>query len=597
MKNKGFTLIELLGVMIILALLLILVFPSVINMIKKSNTEKDDLTRDLIINAANLYVKDNIDDFIETNGNMYPISVKDLVYDGYIKSPIELSDREGDLTNKLCVQVLYNNKFTYEIKNEGECIENFIMKPDLMNETLTPVVYDDENWVIVDEDDDWYNYEEQEWANAVILDSSVEKEVGDTVTVDGANPDVLGMFVWIPRFSYTIKEVYGVQGFGGGDLSAATPGAIDIKFLSQKKKEMGIATYSGENPEEWRTHPAFTFGDYELSGMWVGKFESAHETLSAISTDSNPNLLNCTDENCESADGLRVLPSINLISLRSNDIANSFYAVRSMGRNGNPFGINANITDSHMMKNSEWGAAAYLSQSKYGKYGNPDYTGIYKEVYQNNANNYYLGRSAGAPPSVNTAADVYTIEGTYTFSDSYPSSSKGSPFGFYTYDGYLLKFPTNEVTTIRNLKTVATTTGNMTGIYDMCGGAWDFVMGVAADSTGEPIVGKDSGKNSGFYGLLSDGTINESGLTMPDIKYYDLYTTSVAETACNGGICYGHALSETLHWNGAIVAFVTANDSWVYRGAGLNPTIFTAAGEAGQASENDTFRIVLVPTK
>ena len=36
MKNKGFTLIELLGVMVILALVITLAFPSLINSIKKS---------------------------------------------------------------------------------------------------------------------------------------------------------------------------------------------------------------------------------------------------------------------------------------------------------------------------------------------------------------------------------------------------------------------------------------------------------------------------------------------------------------------------------------------------------------------------------
>ena len=47
----------------------------------------------------------------------------------------------------------------------------------------------------------------------------------------------------------------------------------------------------------------------------------------------------------------------------------------------NVFGIKSSITDTHMMKNSEWGAVAYLSQSKYGKYGNLDYEGREKEVY------------------------------------------------------------------------------------------------------------------------------------------------------------------------------------------------------------------------
>ena len=40
MKNKGYTLLELLGVIILLALLTILVFPSVINTINKDTDTK-----------------------------------------------------------------------------------------------------------------------------------------------------------------------------------------------------------------------------------------------------------------------------------------------------------------------------------------------------------------------------------------------------------------------------------------------------------------------------------------------------------------------------------------------------------------------------
>ena len=39
LKNKAFTLIELLGVIIILALLMIIVFPSIINSVKNSSNK------------------------------------------------------------------------------------------------------------------------------------------------------------------------------------------------------------------------------------------------------------------------------------------------------------------------------------------------------------------------------------------------------------------------------------------------------------------------------------------------------------------------------------------------------------------------------
>ena len=37
-----------------------------------------------------------------------------------------------------------------------------------------------------------------------------------------------------------------------------------------------------------------------------------------------------------------------------------------MTRSGNPFGLSSSTTDSHITKNTEWGAIAYLANSKYG---------------------------------------------------------------------------------------------------------------------------------------------------------------------------------------------------------------------------------------
>ena len=37
-------------------------------------------------------------------------------------------------------------------------------------------------------------------------------------------------------------------------------------------------------------------------------------------------------------------------------------------------GEDVNNLDIHLIKNSEWGAVAYLSKSKYGKFGNSMYT-------------------------------------------------------------------------------------------------------------------------------------------------------------------------------------------------------------------------------
>lgn len=123
MKNKGFTLIELLGVIIILALLMIIVFPSIINSVKKSSNKTDALTLDLIYNAADLFISEHKTDFPKRAGNKYLIELKDLVDEGFLVAPIKLSDNDLDITNSKCIQVIYQESYNYELKDNGTCEE------------------------------------------------------------------------------------------------------------------------------------------------------------------------------------------------------------------------------------------------------------------------------------------------------------------------------------------------------------------------------------------------------------------------------------------------------------------------------------------
>ena len=77
------------------------------------------------------------------------------------------------------------------------------------------------------------------------------------------------------------------------------------------------------------THPAFI--SMNTNGFWVGKFE----------TTGSPTQLS-------------VLPGET--SLRSQTVKTFFELAYNYSRDN----------DSHMMKNTEWGAVAYLSHSNYG---------------------------------------------------------------------------------------------------------------------------------------------------------------------------------------------------------------------------------------
>ncbi len=484
--RKGFTLIELLAVLIILGLLVLIVTPVVVNLVQDSKKSTKESSARFYIDAVNLYLKtDEINNEEILEGQYSVNELSRVKVNGEKPSDGMVVIKDGEVVDySLKIGDYIINYNSYNQKVQVSKYDVLRIKPEVQLAGLTPVVYDGDNWEVADTKTNWYDYYNKKWANAVILNDNVSKEPGTIIYPDGKNINIKAMFVWVPRYSYTIGNTYGVQLEGGDAPSQETPGAIDIKFVDKNTKENGIAAYNGDSPTGWRTHPAFTFGSQELSGIWVGKFEITGNS-----------------------DAPTIIP--NESSLVSQNVSTLFTAAQKFNQYLN------NNGDSHMMKNSEWGAVAYLSQSKYGKYGNSEYEGTNKEIYMNNSQ-YYTGRSGGAP------GGSTPINGTYT---DQTSTDQYNTTGYYTYDGYLLKYNTNEKSNTRDILkgTGASTTGNIYGIYDMSGGAWEYVMG--------------------YYTLATNDFIKQL-----DVKYYDGYTTTTLANACNGEVCYGHALSETDEW-------------------------------------------------
>ncbi len=376
-------------------------------------------------------------------------------------------------------------------------------------------------------------------------------DIGTPINMD----DINTMWVWIPRYSYTIKSEDGVNYFGKASSenknpTQALPGEIDIKFLSKTAlSENGKAQYTGDENKEWRTPEAFNFGGTTQAGIWVGKFETTGELASA-----------CTSESC-AVDKLSIKPDTP--SLISQSVSSFFYAARSMQNDTTTFGF-SDSGDLHMMKNDEWGAVAYLSQSRYGKHGNTDYTGKYEEIYQNKSNTFITGSSNGTPSQSETATKQYAYNDMTELGDGQGQAGPG-----------------------------ASTTGNIYGIYDMSGGAWEYVMGVLAyyEIPYQPMSGQSPTLNSGFTGKVYQNNTYEEfeNITFPDKKYYDFYivgttrdtmptssTLANSVKACSEGICYGQALSETSGWYGDWYGFVYRESPWSARGGGCSDS--TAAG-------------------
>ncbi len=384
---------------------------------------------------------------------------------------------------------------------------------------MIPVKFDASgNAVVADANSEWYNYKTHEWANAVLVncaDSNIKskyfdsnnKVLASTVGKTISMAEIMQMYVYIPRYKYQL--------FNAEDGTSVEQ-AINITFESKT-----TAKSTGTKNGEWLTHPAFTFGDKELAGIWVGKFETSNTAA---------------------------LPKIvpNKSSLREMNISAQFNTSRLMTTTlASTYGTSTN-DDSHMMKNMEWGAVAYLSSSIYGRYTNAS-TCIASgcEVWINNSPNFTTG-CAGSSVSADSESTCNAW---------------------------------NTATGVN-----ASTTGNIYGIYDMSGGANEYVMGNYND------------------------TISDSGFSsMPEAKYYDKYTGTDSESDFTK-YHLGDATKETVRaksgrrnaWYGDYSYSVLSSNPWVSRGDmydyGTDAGVFSFShtdASAGWGGYVNSFRSVL----
>ncbi|MBQ8472018.1 MAG: hypothetical protein IJ501_00790 [Bacilli bacterium] len=414
---------------------------------------------------------------------------------------------------------IYSNRvLTIPNVTSNLTIDGFYIELNINDDKLVPVYYNGNDWIVADTETKWYSYVNQEWANAVVLNNSVSKSVGDTLDISS---DVRAMFVWIPRYEYKISD---------------DTNEVLVKFISSSQT-------TADNG--YIIPPAFTFGTQILEGFWAGKFETSTDTTNSCYSSVLATYCNNTSLN------INVLPNVK--SLREQTISTQFTLARNFETN-----VGFSNLNSHMMKNIEWAAVAYLSQSVYGKFGNLNYSDVNKEIYVNNDTELYTGRSSGSP--------------------SYVDSDDKS----YSYD-YGIE---NGIFVSEENGIGASTTGNITGIYDMNGGAFEYMMGYL--TTASSTFGATS-----IYDY-ADFT------SAPESKYYDNYTSTAYSTACSGSTCYGHAFGETAGWYNDTASFLTKTDPWVMRSGAFDNDasggIFYYSGTLGYSGSYATFRLSLTPT-
>ena len=339
------------------------------------------------------------------------------------------------------------------------------------------------------EDDRWYDYDAKKWANAVMVRTDSDADVNGSksreqyMSADEGDlileSDILAYYVWIPRYRYQLFNV---------NSESMDPIRMEIRF-----EEKTDTKSTGSANGEWLTHPAFTFGDDELSGIWVGKFETS-----------------------DTASGPTIKPAQK--SMTNRNASSLFNISKELGTATYLTSNGVSQVDAHMMKNTEWGAVAYLKQSKYG-------LGIIDI-----ANNAYYASSwpnymAGCGPT--SEDDLTSTTETCT---SYTSTAG----------------------------VMSSTTGNVYGVYDMAGGAAEYVMGIMKTEDGTGLTYSESGFTASTLPLGS--------------KYVDTYAyggTAFFSSDYTRRIL-GDATGETNKWYSDFTNFLYLSNSLFYRGGKSN---------------------------
>ena len=413
--------------------------------------------------------------------------------------------------------------------------------PNLGNETtgtLTPV-----KWVSGTptptnaSDSNWYNYRagtgtadntESKWANATNDDGSY--------------------FVWIPRYAYRIT-------YYENQTSTTPTGYYDgygmWKAADGSKKynlDEGIETVP-HNGNKYIVHPAFmddssstySHGGWksDLSGIWVAKFEMSRS--------------NATISSSGSGTTFKSMPSV--ISARSITIGNMFTYGKAY----------ASTKESHLMKNSEWGAVAYLTQSQYGRNG--------KEISVNQCSSYVTGAGRG----LNSTEDS-SKSGTSTIYNSTYSLSNNDIPDRQKYTGDVGK--------------LSSTTGNEYGVYDLSGGACEYIA--AFNDTDENHYELSYG--SSFAGTTKPSTeyatkYSNSTTTYSGSKIYEVGKIGDATKEVNAGN------SNSYNWFSDNSYFLNASSPFFERGGkyadGDKGGVFSSGRYVGDLSIYYGFHLVL----
>ncbi len=507
----------------------------------------------------------------------------------------------------------------------GEGKENRPNSPVLLT-GMTPIKFtmptDEKMGKIVETtagDSDWYEYgttyETKRWANAKTEDGS--------------------MWVWIPRFAYRVNKAS--ETFDVVFLIGTTDKYYDengnIKTAKRQKSENQVI----DTTVGYTVHPAFTNEskinyanggwDKELTGIWVAKFDAGYASGNNTATvkastvsyspskvwtyrtergtdkDDNEDARNWLDGIYRSTKTSIKYPTFQGVTYAMNYINHndSFNIAKVLNESGNIYGLSTSDSDSHLMKNSEWGACSYLSLSKYG---------LYDADIKINSVNLNSGNRKRTETAGKSGVDsVYAVTGcaggnsnttidTLKAVTANKADSKGGAYVWNQKNGQ-----------------ASSTTGTIYGVYDMSGTVWERTAAYVANGNGN-LRGQGSSIAYNGNTLKTESTkyttvypFNEEDSKGNKITNID--TASQQNFVANSKI-YGDAVRETnsgkagtsasdwyySSWTSDCSYFPALNGPFFLRGghfwSGSRAGVCAFYRDNGNSSYNIGFRAVLV---
>ena len=380
----------------------------------------------------------------------------------------------------------------------------------------TPIIYSDKGMQLV-------KYENGQWVEDTSKDSysyvagtgtndnTKSQWANAKVTIDG----VESFFVWVPRYAYKITYYTDANKTTvSTDTTPTQYGTIDVKFIKGTGTEATdgtICKYADDatldETVDYIIHPAFTKNadlgggwTEELAGLWIGKYETSlvNKADSSNITTSNETIGNILlSKNTDKAIAIQANRSSWRYCTIGNIYTNAYYYSRDL--------------ESHMLKNSEWGAVAYLTHSQYGRNGH--------EIAINSSELFITGTG----------------------------------------------------------ETLASSTGNEYGIYDLRGGASEYVAAYYNQ-------GDDTILNNGSSFASTNGTSTA-------------YVTAYYGTTASSDYKKGDATYETSGWHDDLASFIYTDTPFFVHGAihayASGAGVFYYYGSSGASNIYRSFRICL----